>query len=44
MAGSKPLWIFKSRFRAKTYGWKGSSLAVKRLKEAVAEIKKVAPY
>jgi len=35
-------WIFKSRFRANTYGWKGTALASKRLKEAVSEIKKVA--
>lgn len=35
-------WAFKARFRARAYGWKGSSLAVKRLKEAVSEIKKVA--
>ncbi len=34
-------WTFKSRFRANAYGWKGSSLASKRLKEAVSEIKKV---
>lgn len=34
-------WEFRSRFRSKAYGWKGSSLAVKRLKEAVSEIKKV---
>ncbi|NQU21304.1 MAG: hypothetical protein HQ567_08485 [Candidatus Nealsonbacteria bacterium] len=35
-------WTFKSRFRAGVYSWKGSSLASKRLKEAVSEIKKVA--
>ena len=35
-------WIFKSRFRANAYGWKGTALATKRLKEAVSEIKKVA--
>jgi tetratricopeptide (TPR) repeat protein len=39
---AKQSWEFKSRFRAKAYGWKGSSLAIKRLKEAVSEIKKVA--
>ncbi len=39
---AKHPWLFKARFRAKTYGWKGSSLAIKRLKEAVSEIKKVA--
>ena len=38
----KHQWIFKSRFRSKAYGWRGSSLAIKRLKEAVSEIKKVA--
>jgi hypothetical protein len=35
-------WTFKSRFRANAYGWKGTALATKRLKEAVSEIKKVA--
>ncbi|MCC6536545.1 MAG: hypothetical protein IT162_03285 [Bryobacterales bacterium] len=39
VAGS---WSFKSRFRSAAYGWKGSSLAVQRIKEAVAEIKKAA--
>jgi len=34
-------WTFKSRFRANAYGWKGTALATKRLKEAVSEIKKV---
>lgn len=38
----KTAWIFKPRFRSQAYGWKGSSLASKRLKEAVSEIKKVA--
>ncbi len=35
-------WTFKSRFRANAYGWKGTALATKRLKEAVSEIKQVA--
>ncbi|HUT88397.1 MAG TPA: hypothetical protein VMY37_02775 [Thermoguttaceae bacterium] len=35
-------WAFKARFRAKAYGWRGTALASKRLKEAVSEIKKVA--
>ena len=35
-------WAFKSRFRAHAYGWSGSALASKRLKEAVGEIKAVA--
>ena len=39
---AKHPWILKSRFRSKAYGWKGSSFAIKRLKEAVSEIKKVA--
>ena len=34
-------WAFKSRFRAHAYGWRGSALASKRLKEAVGEIKAV---
>ncbi len=36
----KHSWAFKSRFRSKLYGWNGSSLAIKRLKEAVSEIRK----
>ena len=35
-------WTFKARFRTNTYSWKGTSLASKRLKEAVSEIKKMA--
>ena len=35
-------WQFKQRFRRGAYGWKGTSLASKRLREAVSEIKKVA--
>lgn len=35
-------WRFKARFRSKAYGWKGSSLAIERLKDAVSEIKNVA--
>ena len=35
-------WAFKARFRARAYGWHGSTLAIKRLKEAVREINSVA--
>jgi hypothetical protein len=35
-------WEFKSKFRANAYGWRASSLAVTRLKEAAAEIRSVA--
>ena len=35
-------WTFKPRLRSRAFGWKGSHLACQRLKEAVAEIKKVA--
>ena len=35
-------WTFKARFREGAYGWRGSALASKRLKEAVREIKSVA--
>jgi hypothetical protein len=35
-------WAFKARFRAHAYGWRGSSLARTRLKEAVREINSVA--
>ena len=41
MAGLRR-WAFKSRFRPRAYGWRGSGLAGKRLKEAVAEIRAVA--
>ena len=37
-----PKWKFKARFRTKAYGWRGSALAISRLKEAVSEIKAVA--
>lgn len=33
-------WQFRARFRTNAYSWHGTSLASKRLKEAVAEIKK----
>jgi len=35
-------WKFKAKLRTNAYGWQGSSLAISRLKEAVAEIKLVA--
>ena len=35
-------WAFKARFRARTYGWHGSAIATKRLKEAVREVNSVA--
>jgi len=35
-------WTFVARFRANAYGWRGSALANKRLREAVREIKKIA--
>ena len=38
----KHKWKFKSHFRRGAYGWKGTSLASKRMREAVSEIKKVA--
>lgn len=34
-------WSFRPRFRARAFGWRGSSLAAQRMKEAVAEIKAV---
>jgi len=39
---TKHKWGFKARFRRGAYSWNGSSLASKRLKEALAEIKTVA--
>ena len=38
----KHKWIFPARFRTGAYSWKASSLACKRLREAVSEIKKAA--
>ncbi|MFQ5469980.1 MAG: hypothetical protein ACE5EH_06675 [Gammaproteobacteria bacterium] len=38
----KHKWTFPTRFRAGAYSWKASRLACQRLREAVAEIKKVA--
>ncbi len=42
MAKGQHKWVFKARFRSGAYGWRGSGLASKRLKEAVSEINKVA--
>src|SRR5947199_2701311 len=39
---TKYKWTFKARFRTRAFGWRGSHLACRRLKEAVSEIKKVA--
>lgn len=39
---AKHIWTFKARLRSRAFGWKGSHLACQRLKEAVAEIKRVA--
>jgi hypothetical protein len=35
-------WRFKRKFRTNAYGWRASSLAIGRLKEAAAEIRSVA--
>jgi hypothetical protein len=35
-------WQFKRKFRTNAYGWRASSLAIGRLKEAAAEINSVA--
>jgi hypothetical protein len=39
---TKHTWTFKSRLRARAFGWRGSRLACQRLKEAVTEIKSAA--
>ena len=39
---AKHKWTFKARFRSRAFGYTGSNLACHRLKEAVAEIKKLA--
>lgn len=35
-------WDFRSKFRPNAYGWRGSHLAIDRLKAAISEIKTVA--
>jgi hypothetical protein len=35
-------WSFRQRLRAHAFGWRGSKLAIERLKEAIGEIKTVA--
>ncbi len=35
-------WQFKTKFRTNAYGWRGSTLAISRLKEAASEIRSVA--
>lgn len=42
MTPSPHKWTFKARFRTNAYGWKGTGLASKRLKETVSEIKRAA--
>lgn len=37
----KHKWTFQARFRSRAFGWKSSRLACQRLKEAVAEIKRL---
>jgi cystathionine beta-lyase family protein involved in aluminum resistance len=37
---AKHRWTFRSRFRANAFGWR-SDLPIKRIKEAVSEIRKV---
>jgi hypothetical protein len=34
-------WNFRQRLRTRAFGWRGSSLAITRLKEALAEVKAV---
>ncbi len=42
MTTTRHKWAFTARFRSRAYGWRGTDLATKRLKEAVTEIRKVA--
>lgn len=37
-------WAFRARFRRNAYGWKGSKLAISRIKEALSEIRAVARH
>ena len=41
MAASRK-WLFKNKLRAGAYGWRGSKLAISRLKEAASEIRSAA--
>lgn len=41
ITAEKPIWEFAPRFRRAAFGWR-SQPAITRIKEAVAEIKKVA--
>jgi tetratricopeptide (TPR) repeat protein len=42
MPKSKPhKWTFTARFRTNAFGWRGSGLACKRIKEAVSEIRTI---
>ena len=38
------IWGFRARFRRAAFGWNGSKLAIKRLHEALAEIRAVARH
>ena len=38
MAASRK-WLFKNKLRARAFGWRGSKLAISRLKEAASEIR-----
>jgi hypothetical protein len=40
-SGTKHTWTFRARFRRHAFGWR-SQPAIKRIKEAVSEIKKAA--
>ncbi len=42
MTTTRHKWAFTARFRSRAYGWRGTGLATKRLKEAVTEIREVA--
>ena len=42
MMKRKHKWTFTARFRSGAYGWRGSGLATRRLKESVTEVRKVA--
>jgi hypothetical protein len=37
-------WSFRQRLRTRGFGWRGSKLAIERLKEVLGEIKTVARY
>ncbi|MCC6474571.1 MAG: hypothetical protein IT514_12595 [Burkholderiales bacterium] len=41
-AADKVQWAFRSRLRREAFGWRGSHLAIRRIDEALSEIRAIA--